>query len=673
MILLIVLVLACLAWGSLKVARVIILAGNISADAKELSSLTESGSFSAFQSSPGPLTSRLFSLKNDLHDIHTEIGPLAYIGVILGWVPHYGGDIAQAPWLLDYADNTADGAYTTLVLFEGVSADVDAGRLEGKSVGVSALAALEKHSAEINKARQELEGSRAARKALDVDRLGASTRGFVDRLDRLLPLWSTAVNAFALAPDLLGANGPKDLLLIIQNSDELRATGGFVSSVVNIRMDHGDIAELEYRDSYALDNPSVTHLAAPAPLQKYMGAEFWAFRDANWSPDFPTAARSLLDSYVLDQGGSPAGIVATNLNMLADLLQTLGPINVEGSKEKVSSSNALTIIQSYYDSPEGQGHTADWWSHRKDFAGKLLVSALENIRNGQFDKTQFIHLLSQSIESKELLFYLSDPRSQEIVDSAGWSGRISADGGDSLMIVDSNLGFNKVDPHIQRRANYSVYIDEAGSATAQLTLQYANSNRPNNAGCVHAPYYPPTYAEMQQGCYWDYVRILGAPEARLISSSPNIEAGAEDPIAGRSVFQGYFVLPRGATQQLQYHYQIPNAVLDGRTYHLRIQKQPGAPAWAVNVKVAWASAGNLESDPTPARVTGQVLEYDLVLDKDLDILIVRPASPLPSLVLSIGSAALSLTLVGAWWIRRRANKGQSSRGPEQNSRGDPSA
>lgn len=640
-------------WAAYKVVRTFLLVQNVIADARELSTLAENGSLTLLQSSPTNLTTRLRALSSDLRDLHAEAGPFSYAGVLFGWLPRYGAEATQAPTLLEYADTTAHGAYTSLVLFERVSADIDAGRAQGKSVGVAALGALQKHSFEVQWAQDDMARARTARNALDLPRLGESTRSMVERLDRLFPLWSTAVSGFALAPTLLGADKPQDFLLVIQNSDELRATGGFISSVIKVRMSKGDIASLEYHDSYDMDNINAAHPAAPAPLRQYMNANYWVFRDGNWSPDFPTTAKQLLNFYETNQNGTAAGVIATNLNMLAGILQTLGPIDVPGTGTQINSSNALSIIQANYDSPQGQGHTADWWAHRKDFAGKLMVSALEKIRNGRFDKTQFVHLLSDAIASKELLVYLTDPRGEAEVTSAGWDGSLSAPSGDSLMIVDSNVGFNKVDPNIHRTADYKVNLDSAGNGTAQLTLTYANANLKSASPCIHEPYYPPTYAELQQGCYWDYVRIVGTANARLSGSTPDIQAGTDDPINGRSVFSGYFVLPRGENRQIRYDMELPRVVADGHTYRLHIERQPGAPIWSVRVSVTLPSPEGVESSPPPSRQNGNVLEYDLTLDQDLDIVIARPAPLLSNFNISAASAVLSITLVALWLVRRR--------------------
>lgn len=640
-------------WAAYKVARTFLLVQSVISDARELSALAENGSLTLLQSSPTTLTTRLRSLSSDLRDLRTEAGPFSYGGVLFWWLPRYGGEATQASTLLEYADATADGAYTSLVLFERVSADIDAGRAQGKSVGVAALGALQRHSYEVQKAQDDMTRARAARNALDLPRLGESTRSLVERLDRLFPLWSTAVSGFALAPTLLGADRPQDFLLVIQNSDELRATGGFISSVIKVRMNKGDISSLEYHDSYDMDNINAPHPAAPAPLRQYMDANYWVFRDGNWSPDFPTTAKQLLNFYETNQSGTAAGVIATNLNMLAGILQTLGPIDVPGTGTQVTASNALSIIQANYDSPQGQGHTADWWAHRKDFAGKLMVSALEKIRNGQFDKTQFVHLLSDAIASKELLVYLTDPRGEGLVTLSGWDGSLSALSGDSLMIVDSNVGFNKVDPNIHRTADYKVNLDSSGNATSQLALTYTNANPKNASPCIHKPYYPPTYAELQQGCYWDYVRIVGAANARLTGSTSDIQAGTDDPINGRSVFSGYFVLPRGENREIRYDMELPRVVADGHIYRLHIERQPGAPVWSVHVSVTLPSVEGVESTPPPSRQNGNVLEYNLTLDQDLDIVIARPAPLFSNFNISVASAVLSITLVGLWLARRK--------------------
>ena len=64
----------------------------------------------------------------------------------------------------------------------------------------------------------------------------------LDKLDKLLPLAKDALALAQAAPALLGADGPRTYLLLAQNNDELRATGGFISGAGHVTIDRGRIS-----------------------------------------------------------------------------------------------------------------------------------------------------------------------------------------------------------------------------------------------------------------------------------------------------------------------------------------------------------------------------------------------------------------------------------------------
>ena len=69
-----------------------------------------------------------------------------------------------------------------------------------------------------------------------------------------------------LADDLLGANGPRTYLVLGQTSDELRATGGFVSALWLLTADRGSLISAEYHDIVEVDN-LVGHLILDEPVE----------------------------------------------------------------------------------------------------------------------------------------------------------------------------------------------------------------------------------------------------------------------------------------------------------------------------------------------------------------------------------------------------------------------
>ena len=97
----------------------------------------------------------------------------------------------------------------------------------------------------------------------------------------------------------LAWKGPRTYLVLVQNSHELRATGGFIAAVGRVSVDGGRLVDFDFQDSYALYSDRSTYPPAPQAMQQYMGIPLLVMRDANWSPDFPTTAQVARALYML--------------------------------------------------------------------------------------------------------------------------------------------------------------------------------------------------------------------------------------------------------------------------------------------------------------------------------------------------------------------------------------
>jgi hypothetical protein len=207
---------------------------------------------------------------------------------------------------------------------------------------------------------------------------------------------------------------------------------------------------------------------------------------------------------------------------------------------------------------------------------------------------------------------------------------------DALMVVDSNVGFNKVDANISRSIRYQVDLEADGGPQAKLTLTYQNhSNRPVG-DCVQEAVYGDTYADMIQRCYWDYVRVyvpagsrlLKGPDIPLPTGSLLAQSGEMLPqrsisstlnMGDWAVWTAFFALEPLAERSLTFEYQLPIQVLergsDGLNhYRLRVQKQPGTDAVPLQLEIVLpADAQVVEAIPDGL----PVLTTDLSLDREL--------------------------------------------------------
>lgn len=146
----------------------------------------------------------------------------------------------------------------------------------------------------LEQARQALAYATTTWTQIPTDTLPAPLRAQMQRIAPLLPVGQDMLDLALIAPQLLGVPQPRTYLLIAQNPDELRATGGFISSVGLLRLHRGHSSPFALLPSEHIDAQRLIdgpYVDPPAPLRRYMDIQQWALRDANWSPDFPTSAR----------------------------------------------------------------------------------------------------------------------------------------------------------------------------------------------------------------------------------------------------------------------------------------------------------------------------------------------------------------------------------------------
>lgn len=563
------------------------------------------------------------SIEDELHAVQSEAGPLLAVAPYLGWLPLRGSDVAAAPGLLRIGLEGAAAAQEGLDALSAVAraaGPADAADPSGRRGSERVLAALEEIRPALEHVQARLDAIGAERSRIDKALLSPGWATLLDGVDRYLGPLAATLQAAEAGPRLLGGAGPRSYLILAQNTDELRATGGFISSVALVRLEHGRVTQLTFEDSYAVDDLSKPHPAPPEPLTRYMDAGLLVLRDANWWPDFSTSARAVAGLYESDQGVRVDGVVAVDEQALRLLLQALGPVRVESAGETVTASNVIALMRSYWASPEGAGQTGDWWLHRKDFLGGL-VQALVTRLEGGLDSDGLARLagsLRQALDEGHALVYIADPAVAMLLADSAWAGAVVTSQGDYLMVVDSNVGFNKVNPHIQQAVDYTVTLDASGRGRAEAIVGYRHTGQNPEIPCVQEARYDATYEGMMERCYWDYCRLYAPPGSSLLEEQSG-EVSVAPPEGDKEVFAGLLVLAPGQQRSLTFRY-FPGATAgmkDGtRSYTLTVQKQAGAPPSDLRVRVVLPAGATLTAaTPDPTLVTGGTVEYRLSLSR----------------------------------------------------------
>jgi len=417
----------------------------------------------------------------------------------------------------------------------------------------------------------------------------------IAKLQSLAVLADAGLSLAPYAPKMMGFDGPRRYLVLVQNNHELRATGGFISALGLVTAENGKLGKLDLTDSYNVQRDDVDHPWAPEPMRNYMGIELVFLRDANWSPDLPTTGRLARALYSQDAGEVVDGVITVDLRAVELLVGALGPLKVEGSKQRVTGENLVEQIKKFWDKPIATGDSketagqAEWWKQRKDFMPALAQAALNRISSGNFNPLDVAGAIETALDERAIQVWIAEPDIDEIFAAHDWDGALNpVEGADLVALVDTNMGYNKVDAVLQRSLDHSVsWPDGVGSpAVAETIITYRHPIEVPGHVCDQTPRYGDNYDAMIERCYFDYVRLYVPGGSELVSAEgvepDSIEASMGEN--GTTVLSGFFEMHPGTEHEVRFTYRLPPDI-SADNYRLAIRKQSGSKPLAVGATV----------------------------------------------------------------------------------------
>ncbi|MCQ9163657.1 DUF4012 domain-containing protein [Arthrobacter sp. STN4] len=200
--------------------------------------------------------------------------------------------------------------------------------------GAVQLARLQKAAPNVVAAANSVELSYERLAAIDAGPLMPQVAGPLGtakkQLNELRGALSVASGAVQLVPAMMGADGPRNYLLLIQNNAEVRASGGIPGALAVIHVDKGKM-QLTQQDSASalgLFDPAIkVDAAQEAIYSNRMGSYM---QDVNMTPDFPTAASTARAMWVQRHPGQKIdGVVSIDPVALSYVLKATGPVDIK--------------------------------------------------------------------------------------------------------------------------------------------------------------------------------------------------------------------------------------------------------------------------------------------------------------------------------------------------------
>lgn len=578
----------------------------------------------------------------DFVALNNSTKPLYDILPYFSWVPEIGPLLAAAPQFMRMADA---GSYAAVEMLDGLkpaavllqNSDDSNPQLIGQMLEI--LESAEPNTQNALKALEYLSKSRD--EISDSSQLPSQIQPLLETFDNALPFLEDGLRLSTVLPEIMGMHGRRSYLIMAQNEDEIRPTGGFISGAGLLVVEDGEIVSVGFSDANEIDDYlNKPYDFPPTPFYEIMGMDIFLFRDSNFWPDFPQSAEVAMDLYTRGQDIPVDGVIAINQVFIKELLSAIGPLFVPELDKTLSSNNVISEMRNQWNPAPGQGF--GWVNQRKAFMGPM-ANALRQRLEADFssiDELSLIRTLGDAANRRDLQIYMRDPAVAEVLAETGWDGQFhNSDGHDYLLVVDMSLGFNKVSAIIDRGLSYHVTIPDDGDPTADLLIEYSHGGEQSEEDCFHGTFYTNDiiYSDLINDCYWNYVRVyvpLGSeltgssltpvPAEYLMSGQPWEGAAriADESSEKFQVFDNFFLIDLGEQVAGEISYTLPMAIIqssaDEKVYRLEVAKQAGISPHPVSIWVTLPkNAEYISASPEPTHVENNEVVFNEILSSDL--------------------------------------------------------
>jgi hypothetical protein len=487
--------------------------------------------------------------------------------------PIYGDDAEAVATAAEVLDDLGQDGIPQLV----DAAELVAARSFNPKGHAFPLATIESVGAPARESEQAFDAAVIELETIDEGGLsGPISTSFVELRDIVVSARSTlgsAYRAAELMPSLLGADSPRDHLLVFENNAELRSLGGLAGSISRIHAADGEvhIVEQEGTSKYGgLERPVVPLTAGEAGVFGPTLGQW--FMNASMTPDASRASVLAAARWQRELGGEVNGVFFIDPVAVSYLLRATGPIDVPGYGP-VSTADVVAKVENqiYLTAPDRAA--------QEDYQNAVAKAVFDAFASGKGDPVDVIEALATSVmEGRIRMHSFVDPEQDQIAGTEIAGELPPTDD-------DAQVGIYVNDALESKMTYYLTYdADAVARACSGYAQEVAGSIRLTNAVPPRLAV-PPTvsgifeggrfYDEIEPGQQRIAVYVMGPYGGSIDELS--LDDRAFDPVVtedfdGRPVAQIVTVIDPGESQQIDFQLRTG----DGQTGPVELDVTPGA-------------------------------------------------------------------------------------------------
>ncbi len=282
------------------------------------------------------------------------------------------------------------------------------------------------------------------------------------------PLDATA-SGLGIVPEMLGANGPRTYVVLLEQDAEARGTGGLVGSFALVRANQGQFALLGTQPRGALQTRTpIPAAAVPASLQELWGSDLGEWAGLNLSPHFPWTGQLVAAGWAAQHRTPKIDyVVGVDEYVVGALLTGTGPVRAGATT--LTGQTAPTFlsrtIYARYPDPAAVDRVTE----------ALVQQVFGRIATGRFSLAPIVQAMIEPVRQRRLTVWAADPAVESRLESLSIGGAIPDTAGPFAMAVVNNGGGNKLDAYLQVHTRYDPGTCEQNVRLGHITVTLTNN------------------------------------------------------------------------------------------------------------------------------------------------------------------------------------------------------
>lgn len=280
-----------------------------------------------------------------------------------------------------------------------------------------------------------------------------------------------------LLPEMLGKDGKRSYLLLIQSNAEIRATGGISGSYAVLTADKGKL-KMGFQGSIQ----DLLPFAKPVvPMTKDEKANFPStmvtdIRNANFTPDFPRTA--LITRAMVKKGLNEDvdGVISVDPVAMSFILAGTGPVKI-AKGVVLRPENAVEVLLNavYRFFPDS--------ARQNDTFEKAARTIFNVVRSGKGDSRLVISGLVRAADENRLMVWSSHKDEQRQIADSALSGALTGDDGKTphVGLYFNDAAATKMEYYLDYSSRVTTGRCLDGDVQELMTTTQVTSNAPDDA------------------------------------------------------------------------------------------------------------------------------------------------------------------------------------------------